>query len=337
MAWIELSPSAYRHNLELLSRKAGGVHRLAVVLKDNAYGHGLELIAQMAAEFGVRRAVVVNNDEADRLGERFEKILVLGDAPRIDRRCSYAVSEVEVLRRIDARVRIELKVDTGMHRNGIAFEELGTALKIIKSRGLHLTGVMSHYRAADELSSDYYWQRKRFEKVRKETILAGFDRIDFHSHNSAALLRCRNFDESYARVGIASYGYDPLAAGFPAISLKPVLSLWAKRMSTRTVRAGTRIGYGGEFTASRTMQVSTYDLGYGSGWPRGEATNPYKTPEGKAILGRVSMDFLSLEGEAQKVCIMRDARVAAQHFGTICYEMTTALMPTIPRILKEES
>jgi alanine racemase len=79
------------------------------------------------------------------------------------------------------------------------------------------------------------------------------------------------------------------------------------------------------------MPVSTYDLGYGDGWPRGKASEPYRTAEGKAILGRVSMDFISVEGEADSVCVMEDARRAARHFGTICYEMTTALMPTIPR------
>jgi alanine racemase len=83
------------------------------------------------------------------------------------------------------------------------------------------------------------------------------------------------------------------------------------------------------------MTVSTYDLGYGGGWPRGDAAHPYLTEEGLPILGRVSMDFVSLEGEREEVCIMADARRAARHFGTICYEMTTALMPTIPREVKE--
>ena len=89
------------------------------------------------------------------------------------------------------------------------------------------------------------------------------------------------------------------------------------------------------FSLSKPHSVSTYDLGYGGGWPRGDAAHPYLTEEGLPILGRVSMDFVSLEGEKEEVCIMADARRAARHFGTICYEMTTALMPTIPREVKE--
>jgi alanine racemase len=84
------------------------------------------------------------------------------------------------------------------------------------------------------------------------------------------------------------------------------------------------------------MRVSTYDLGYGDGWPRGEAADPYVTEEGAPFLGRVSMDFVAIEGERERICIMADARRAARHYGTICYEMTTALMPSIPRIVKEK-
>jgi alanine racemase len=229
---------------------------------------------------------------------------------------------------------VELKVDTGMHRNGIDPKDLEAALTLVRRRGLTLFGVMPHYRSADELSSEYFWQRKNFEWVKETVKKAGFS-PRFHSHNSAALLRSKAFDEDLARVGIAIYGYNTLPEGFDPVELRPVLSLWARRASSRRLPAGARIGYGGSYTTPREMTVSTYDLGYGDGWPRGDAANPYLTEEGLPILGRVSMDFISLEGDRELVCIMADARRAARHFGTICYEMTTALMPTIPRRIGE--
>ena len=196
---------------------------------------------------------------------------------------------------------------------------------------------MTHYRSADELTSEYYWQKKNFETVKKRVREAGFSESRFHSHNSAALLRTRNFDEDIARIGIAIYGYNTLPDGFDRLELKPVLSLWGRRASSRRLQAGERVGYGGEYTAGREMIISTYDLGYGDGWPRGEASDPWRTADGREILGRVSMDFVSVEGETETICIMEDAARAANHFGTICYEMTTALMPSIPRAVVEES
>ncbi len=336
MAYIVLCKENFYHNLDQLTLKAGAKHKIAVVLKDNAYGHGLEEMAQMAAEYGIKEAVVADNDEALRIRELFTNVLVLGDTPRIDKRLSYAISEVESLRHIAPEVKVELKVDTGMHRNGISLQELDEALTLVKDRGIQLFGVMTHYRSADELTSEFFWQKKTFASVKSRVRQAGFDQTRFHSCNSAALLRSVDFDETIARVGIAIYGFDTLPEGFEKSDLRPVLSLWARRASRRTLRPGQRVGYSGEFTVPKTMKVSTYDLGYGDGWPRGDAHDPYVTEEGCRILGRVSMDYLSLEEEKETVCIMRDAARAARHFGTIPYEMTTALQPTLPRRIHEE-
>jgi alanine racemase len=115
--------------------------------------------------------------------------------------------------------------------------------------------------------------------------------------------------------------------------LKPVLSLRAKKIATRKLEKGERVGYGGDFAAPGKMTVSTYDLGYGDGWCRGESSRPYITAEGLPILGRVSMDFIVLESEKEELVIMNDAQEAARHFGTISYEMTTALSEKIARIV----
>ena len=72
-----------------------------------------------------------------------------------------------------------------------------------------------------------------------------------------------------------------------------------------------------------------YDLGYGDGWCRGESTQPYVTSESLPILGRVSMDFIALATDKEEVCVMYDAQKAAKQFGTISYEVTTALSTNI--------
>jgi alanine racemase len=118
---------------------------------------------------------------------------------------------------------------------------------------------------------------------------------------------------------------------FDDFALKPVLNLYAKRVATRALEKGQRVGYGGEFVAPKDMLVSTYDVGYGDGWRRGNALNPFITADSGAILGRVSMDFISLEGDKEEVCVIEGAMSAAQHFQTIAYEITCALHADIPR------
>jgi len=329
MAFIKINKQNFYHNLNQIALKTGSLEKIAIVLKDNAYGHGLELMAKLASEFGIQHAVVRKTVEAEKIKTLFQTILVLGDRIIQDEVYSFAINTLDDIREAQKGAKVELKVDTGMHRNGIALDELDVALNLIKEQGLDLMGVMTHYRSADELSSELFWQQKQFETVKEKVLEAGFTELRFHSHNSAAILRSKKFDEDLVRVGIGAYGYNELSSSFDNVALKPVMSLHAKKVSTRALKAGDRIGYGGDFTAPEAMSVSTYDLGYGDGWCRGDSSQAYITSEDLPVLGRVSMDFIALASDKKEVCVMNDAQVAAKQFATISYEMTTALSDDI--------
>ncbi len=331
MAFITINKQNFYHNLNQIALKTGSVDKIAIVLKDNAYGHGLELMAKLASEFGINHAVVRKTIEAELIRSLFKTVLVLSDTIIKDEVYSFAINSLDDIKQAQKGAKVELKVDTGMHRNGIALDEVDTALKYIKEKELNLVGVMTHFRSADELSSELFWQQKQFETVKYKVEEAGFTDVRVHSHNSAAILRTKSFDEDLVRVGIGAYGYNELPSSFDEVELKPVMTLYAKKVSTRVLKAAERVGYGGDFTAPKEMLVSTYDLGYGDGWCRGDAQNPYVTSEDLPVLGRVSMDFIILASDKDEVCIMNDAQKAAKQFGTISYEVTTALSADIPR------
>lgn len=331
MAYIKINKQNFYHNLNQIALKTGSVEKIAIVLKDNAYGHGLKLMGKLASEFGIKHAVVRKTTEAEQIRDLFETIVVLGDTIIKDEVYSFTLNTLAEIKQAQRGANVELKVDTGMHRNGIALDELDEALSLIREQGLNLKGLMTHYRSADELSSEFFWQQKQFERAKQKVKESGFSDVRIHSHNSASILRTKSFDEDMVRVGIGAYGYNELPQLFDEVELRPVLSLHAKKISSRTLREGERIGYGGDFIASYDMRVSTYDLGYGDGWRRGDVSTPYITSEGLPIVGRVSMDLISLESEKETVCVMNDAKVAAKQFGTISYEMTTALSADIPK------
>jgi len=331
MAFIKINKQNFYHNLNQIALKTGSVEKIAIVLKDNAYGHGLELMGRLASEFGIKHAVVRKTVEAEKIRSLFETVLVLGDSIIKDEVYSFAINTLDDIRKAQKGAKVELKVDTGMHRNGIALDKLEEAFALIKEHGLNLTGLMTHYRSADELSSEFFWQKKQFEIVKQKVKEAGFMNVRVHSHNTAAILRSKSFDEDMVRVGIGVYGYNELPDLFDEVALRPVMSLHAKKISTKILKEGERIGYGGDFIATHDMTVSTYDLGYGDGWRRGDASAPYMTSEGLPILGRVSMDSISLESDKEEVCVMSDAKVAAKQFKTISYEMTTALSADIAK------
>ncbi|NPA28092.1 MAG: alanine racemase, partial [Epsilonproteobacteria bacterium] len=313
--------------------KSGSKDKIAAVIKDNAYGHGIEIISKIVSEYGVKEAVVINLEEALKIKSYFKNTLILNDTPIANSSLSFAVGDIKKLLQVTNQdVKIELKIDSGMHRNGIDIKELPLALDIIRKKGLRLFGVFTHFKGADELDTTFAWQKSRFEEVKKIVINKGFS-PRFHSYNSAALLRSKSFSEDIARTGIALYGYSELPSIFGDFNLKPVLSLMANRVSTRVLKKGQKVGYGGEFKAPKDMVVSTYDIGYGDGLFRGDAKNPLIIEEKLPILGRVSMDFITLESQKEEVCIFKDAKKVAAHFNTISYEILTSLNPTIKRVV----
>jgi alanine racemase len=333
MATITLNKDHFFYNLNQIALKTGSIEKISVVLKDNAYGHGLEIMAELASEYGVKHAVVKNLKEAEVIRDLFDTVLILKDEIIKDPVYTFALNCMEDIASAQEGANVELKVDTGMHRNGISMDELAEALDLIEKYRLTLAGVMTHFRSADVLSSELFWQQKNFEIVKDKVKDLGYENVKFHSFNSAATLRTKSFDEDRVRVGIAIYGYNELPSVYDAVNLKPVLTLHAKKTSTRSLKRSQRVGYGGDFSAKEDMTISTYNLGYGDGWTRGDSKDPYVTAEGLPVLGRVSMDFISLESEKEEIVMMNDAQKAAAHFETISYEITTGLSKDIERVV----
>ncbi len=327
MAYITLNKNNFFNNLDIIASRTKGKDKIAIVLKDNAYGHGLLEMASLSYEYGVKKAVVRTQSEAQIIEEFFEYILVLSDIPnKPSSKMRYTINNINSISKFPKNTLVELKVDTGMHRNGIAMHELHDAFIQIKKAGLILEAVFTHHRSADELTSEWFWQNDNFKKVKVEAkYLAeefGFASLRFHSANSASLFRTDSFDEDMARIGIAAYGCFE--------NLSSVLSLYAEKISSRELKIGQRVGYGGTFEAQKDCVVSNYDFGYGDGFLR-SCSMDYKTPNSIELVGRVSMDNSSFLSEKDELLIFDDAKEAALYAGTISYEVLTSLKADIRR------
>ncbi len=339
MAFITLDRRAFHHNLNMIARQLQSREKIALVLKDNAYGHGLLQMAKMASRHGITRAVVRTLDEAKQIEGLFDYILVLADIPpETTPHFHFTINAMEQIKLFPKGSRVELKIDTGMHRNGIPPHLLHHAFEKISKNGLKLEGVFTHHRSADEMGTEYFWQRRTFETVKKEALILakqyGIKGLRFHAENSAATFRSTEGHEDMVRVGIAAYGCLRMPAAFPQPDLLPVLSLWGEKISQRRLKKGERIGYGGRFEAERQMMVSNYDVGYADGLLR-NASNRYTAPGGEALLGTISMDNSSFISETDRLLIFNDAGSYADAAGTIAYEVLVGLHPRLKRKIIE--
>jgi alanine racemase len=333
MAYIILNKKHFFHNLDIIVKHAKSKDKVALVLKDNAYGHGAVEIAQMAQEYGIKKAVVQSANEAKTIENYFEYILVLADSPQeTSKKIRYTINDINSIKKFPKNTKVELKVDTGMHRNGIAIDELEMALESIKKQELQLEAVFTHHRSADELSSEWFWQNENFAHVKDKVKKLGYKDLRFHSCNSAALFRHSDFGEDMVRVGIAAYGCLELPAAFGSLDFKAVLSLRANRISKRILQKGEAVGYGATFIAQEDCVVSNYNFGYGDGFLR-ICSNNYTSPKGYTLAGRVSMDNSSFICDEEEIVIFEDARVIAKSARTISYEVLTSLKSKLKRVI----
>ncbi|NWF66119.1 MAG: alanine racemase [Campylobacterales bacterium] len=337
MSYIKVDKAKIVHNLELIKSHVGSFDKIAVVLKDDAYGHGALNVAKICFDLGIKRAIVRHEREAVEIKDFFENILILtGGENSFHEGFEYTINDICDIQYFNKNSKVHIKVDTGMHRNGVDMDSIEQCMLKCVEKNIQICGVFTHYRSADILSSEFFWQFKNFETVKKRVIeyskLLNISLPKFHSCNSSATFRLKNIDDDFVRIGIAMYGYLDMGVGFEKLDLKPAMSLFGEKISTRTIKKGQRVGYGGVFEAPKDMVISAYDVGYGDGFFRANERKKIFTKDGREILGKVSMDNILVEGDSSEICIFNDVSAIAKEFDTISYDICVKLSKNIKRI-----
>jgi len=337
MSFIQISKSNFFHNLSVVEDKVGSKDKIAIVIKDNAYGHGIEIISKLSQEYGIKKAIVRNIDEANTILDYFDEVISLNCIDNIvSDKISQVINHISDIDSICSGSKVELKIDTGMHRNGIMPDELQKALQKIKNKKLILNGVMTHFASADMLDNSVFLQLDVFKNIKKDVeVFCNNENIKiplFHNCNSSSCFRLEDVQD-FVRVGICVYGYIYTAIGIDKPNLKPVMSLWANLISSRKLNKNDNVGYGNKGIVDTSMNIGTYDIGYGDGFFRLNSNHAYITPNNAKILGRVSMDNFSAACVDEKLCVFDDASVLAQIFDTITYDVLVKLNKSIKRLV----
>ena len=340
--------AALAHNLALARQAAPGSRLLAVV-KANGYGHGLARVAR--ALRGADGFAVLSIDEAALLrAEGYTHPIVLlegffhpdelADIARLRLRpVIHRPDQAEVLARarLDHKVDVFLKLDTGMHRLGLPPTRLAETLAVLRGAP-HVGGItlMTHFARADDAPETVAEQLAVFRAA-----TAGLD-LPASLANSAALLRHPETQADWVRPGLMLYGASPFSGQSGAdLGLLPAMTLESRLIATQFVRKGEGVGYGATFVAERDMQVGVVACGYADGYPRHAGTGTPILVQGRRTrtLGRVSMDMLFADlsdvpgAHVGSPVTLWGEGLPAEHVaaaaGTIAYELFTALAPRV--------
>ncbi|MFC4786962.1 alanine racemase [Nocardioides sp. MAHUQ-72] len=363
-AEIVVDLAAVRHNVSTLRRVVSpeGASPVAMmtVVKADGYGHGMVEVAAAAREAGSEWLGVATLDEAMALraagdtGRLLCWLTVPGEdyAPAVEADVDITASTVRALEEIAEAAhhvrlpaRVQLKIDTGLSRNGATVEDwpaLVEAARRLEDRGrVRVTGVWSHFACSDEPDHPANEAQERvFTEALATAEAAGLRPEVRHLANSAAALLRPSSRFDLVRCGLASYGLDPAPGHTPDVGLVPAMTARASLVMTKPLATGASVSYGHTWTAEHPTTVGLVPAGYGDGVPRHASNNAETWVGGKRrpVRGRICMDQLvvDLEGdEAQAgddVVLFgagRDGEPTAQDWadacGTISYEIVTRI------------
>ena len=319
-AYIEINLENLAHNVAVLKAAMPSRCELMAVVKAEAYGHGMCEIAVHLDKIGVRAFAVATIDEGIRLrrcGIRGE-ILILGYTvpERAWELRKYDLAQTLIdyayacrLNEQGCRVKVHVKVDTGMHRLGFdAGHHSNTHIKeildVFAMEHFDVKGIYTHLCVADSLEEeDVLFTRQQiadFYGVLKRLKKEGIRIPKIHIQSSYGLLNYPELKCSYVRAGIALYGVlsTPDAQTKLQLDLRPVLSLKTKVVLIRFVPQGESVGYGRTFVADRDSVIAILSIGYADGFPRSLSNRAgYVLINGGCapIVGRICMDQLAVD------------------------------------------
>lgn len=336
MGYITINKKYLEDNFFYFSKMCGGKGKIMVGLKDNAYGHGIKIVGKVLSEAGAEHAFVRSLAEAKMVEDYFKTILILIDTPseQLPEKMHIHIPSLEAIDRIAEGNSVELFIDTGMHREGIEPKDIDIALVKIARNKLKLKGIFTHFASSFEPDKEMLLrQQKLFDQCVEKIKEQWQEPLRVHCASTAGVTALYPSDYDLYRVGVGMYGYSDLKNA--QNNLKPVLSLYAERISTRVLNAGESIGYGSKsFIVHReNFTVSNYNIGYGDGFFRLDEEKTGFIADGRPILGRVSMDSFTVEGDRDVVCVFNNARKLAKIHKTIVYEILVSLHCNVERRL----
>ena len=355
-AWVEINIANLEHNIKEIKKYTKDAKLLGVV-KADSYGHGSVMLAPTILASGIDMLGVASIDEGVDLRKANIncEILVLGAVPvwavesAVDADLSISIfskGHIEACKKAYERTgqkpKVHIKLDTGMNRIGVAFENAVDFIKEVQNSDfIDLQGVFTHFAMAEDVEET----KKQIDKWNK--VISNIDTkgLLLHIQNTAGSICYDVPNTNMRRVGIALYGLEP---DFPAdakidIDLKPLISLKGRIVNIHTAHSGDGVSYAYTFRANGERKIATIPVGYADGVPRALSNKISGKLNGQKVMqiGNITMDQMmfditDVDAECGDVITLLDEENSidnwAKILGTINYELTCRLKVRLPRV-----
>jgi alanine racemase len=366
--WAEIDLGALAANFHVVRDRVHPDVKVMAVVKANAYGHEAVECARRLESEGADWFGVALPEEGIELRDAgiTKPILCLAGfwegqaAACVQRNLVPALYRLDVMEAIDTVARergevadVHVKIDTGMGRLGVRFDEVPDFLDALtRFKNIRIDGVMTHFAAADEPSCGILTkdQIQRYENVVAAFRAHGYEPTYRHLANSAGIFGQPTAWGNMVRPGGVLYGLwrDILAPDDRNQKLQPVMSLHTRITLLKWVPAGETVGYGCTFEASSKTRIATVPLGYHDGYIRALSNRGHAIIRGVSatVIGRISMDLTlidvtnvpGVELDDEVILMGHHAGLSitaediARTAGTLSYEVTCGIGERVPRV-----
>jgi alanine racemase len=364
--WVNLA--AIEGNIARLRRHCGGSVHILAMLKAMAYGTGLVQLGSWMSRLGIHHIGVSSANEGvavRKTGADQDIFVFLSDPEDVDNLLRFRLTPViysaELVEAFAASLAgsgrvldVHLKVDTGMHRLGVAPKVAVDLAQRIRGSGvMRLTGVCTHFAAAEDPASDSFTRQQiaTFDQVIAGLRAQGFANLQIHAANTAGAIRFPEAHYNMVRIGLGLYGIHPSEAGRQVLDLELAVGVTSRITSIQEFAPGDTLGYNRTFTATRRTKVGIVPFGYDDGLPWRLSGVGQVLVEGRPapIVGRISMDQMQVDlTDIPGVTVGAEVLLYGTHnghtlrpeqvaekAGTIPYELLTRLGERVHRIYVE--
>ena len=369
--WAEIDLDALENNIKNIKSYVKSGTKVMAVVKADAYGHGCPVAAKTLIKNGADYLGVAFIDEAKQIrdagidcpilvlgytaAEDVEKMVELDVTPTV-----YQLESAEKFSKAaikyGKKVKIHIKLDTGMNRIGFPCNEesLKTIEIISNLPNIEIEGIFTHFSCADDKDRDYTdSQAKKFIWAAESLEKMGVSIPIKHVCNSAGIVNFPEYHFDMVRAGIIIYGVKPSDyVDISPLELKPALTLKSMVTRIQKIGAGEKISYGGTFVSEKDTKIAAISIGYADGYLRilsGKAPVLINGETAK-VVGRICMDQCIIDVTSVNNIKVEDEVIVAggesgspvsfdklaELAGTINYELFCLIGKRVPRIYLKE-
>ncbi len=368
--YLEVNLSQLKKNLEAIRAHVAPAKVMPMV-KANAYGHGIEGVAPFIESYVDYFGVALVEEAIQLRGLGIKKPILVAGGTFIEQLplffkhdLTLTASSSDLLIAADQlareastrkRLKVHLKIDTGMERVGVHEYEAEEFLqKSLACRHLKVEGIYTHLANSEILDSDSLLSAtsklvdSRIQLERFQEVLRFYEKHSLpmpmcHVCNSGGILNLSEAHLDMVRPGVLFYGVYPGREIEKKIEVKPALTWKSKVAYSKVTLSGRSVSYGSLWQAEARTRIVTIPCGYADGYFRRMTNQARVIIHGKSYpqVGRICMDqFMMNVGDddvqvGDEVILFGGGITAeelADWAGTNEYEVMTNISARVPRV-----